>query len=274
MQIEAGMVAVVTGGASGIGLELARAFAAQGCQVAIADIEQAALEAARASLPPDTLAMVTDVSDLAQVDALARATLDRFGRVDIVCNNAGVSTFNAIENLTHEDWRWVLGVNLWGAINGVQVFLPILREQARPAHFVNTSSIAGLVSGIAYLGPYAVSKVGVVSLSETLQQEMQMAGLPIGVSVLCPGATNTNVMEGERNRPDGLGSEVRTSDAEQMRMFIRSQFTGPTGLEPSVTAAAVLDAIRQDRFWILTHNDLQPAIEARSADILAAMPAG
>ena len=267
-------VAVVTGGASGIGLALAQAFAAGGCRVVIADVEEAALSRAAGQLPADTLAVRTDVSKIAEVEALAAATLERFGRVDIVCNNAGISTFNTIENQTLEDWRWVIDVDLWGVIHGVHTFLPIFKKQGGPAHFVNTSSIAGLVSGIPYIGPYAVSKVGVVSLSETLRIELQMSGSPIGVSVLCPSSVNTSVMEAERNRPAEIGKEARTEDAEAMRLMIRSGFTGETGKEPAEVAEMVLDAIRNDRFWVITHNDLRPSLEGRFTDILDALPKG
>jgi NAD(P)-dependent dehydrogenase (short-subunit alcohol dehydrogenase family) len=137
---------------------------------------------------------------------------------------------------------------------------------------VNTASIAGVLSGVAYIGPYAVSKVGVVSLSETLRQELQMAGSQVGICVLCPSATNTAVMEAERNRPAALGGEQRTPDAEGMRLAIRSQFTGPEGKEPEEVAALVLDAIREDRFWVITHGELRPIVEARYAEMLDAMP--
>lgn len=272
MQNLTDQVAVVTGGASGIGLALARAFAAEGCRVVIADIEEAALKEAASLLPDDALTVRTDVSKIEDVEALAAATLERFGRVDIVCNNAGISTFNTIENQTLADWRWVLDVDLWGVINGVHTFLPIMRRQETPAHIVNTSSVAGLLSGVPYIGPYAVAKVGVVSLSETLYAELQMAGAQVGVSVLCPSAVNTSVMEAERNRPAGSGTEQRTPDAEAMRLAIRSQFTGPTGKEPEEIAAMVLDAIKNDRFWVITHNDLAPMIEARMNDIMNATP--
>jgi NAD(P)-dependent dehydrogenase (short-subunit alcohol dehydrogenase family) len=272
MQTLTDQVAVVTGGASGIGLALARAFAAEGAHVVIADIEDAALKEALAALPDDTLAVKTDVSKIEEVEALAAATLDRFGRVDIVCNNAGISTFNTIENQTLADWKWVLDVDLWGVINGVHTFLPIMKKQGTHGHIVNTSSVAGLVSGIPYIGPYAVAKVGVVSISETLQAELQITGTPISVSVLCPSSVNTSVMEAERNRPTESGTEQRTPDAEDMRLMIRSGFTGPTGKEPDEVAAMVLDAIKNDRFWVITHNDLQPVIEARFAGIIDAMP--
>jgi NAD(P)-dependent dehydrogenase (short-subunit alcohol dehydrogenase family) len=265
-------VAVVTGGASGIGLALARAFAREGCRVVIADIEEAALQRAAAGLPEDTLTVRTDVSKVEDVEELAHAAVERFGRVDIVCNNAGISTFNTIENQTLEDWRWVLDVDLWGVINGVHTFLPIMRKQGTPGHIVNTSSVAGLLSGVPYIGPYAVAKVGVVSISETLRTELLMSGAPISVSVLCPSGTNTSVMEAERNRPAYTGKEQRTPDAEEMRLMIRSGFTGPTGKEPEEVAEMVLDAIKNDRFWVITHNDLQPTIEARFAEIIGAIP--
>ena len=272
MQIESGQVAVVTGGASGIGLALARAFAAEGCHVVIADIEQEALDKAAASLPEGTLTVRTDVSKLSDVEALAAAAVERFGHVDILCNNAGVSTFNTLENQTLDDWRWVLDVDLWGPIYGIHTFLPIMKRQGTPAHIVSTSSAAGLFSGVPYIGPYAVAKVGVVSVSETLRAELGMAGVPIGVSVLCPGMTNTSVMEAERNRPAELGSETRTDDAEAMRLFIRSGFTGPTGKEPDAVAAMVIEAIKNDRFWVISHADLRETIEGRFNEILAAIP--
>jgi NAD(P)-dependent dehydrogenase (short-subunit alcohol dehydrogenase family) len=265
-------VAVVTGGASGIGLALARALAAEGCRLVIADIEEAALNEAAASFSAPVLAVQTDVSNILEVEALAAAAVERLGRVDILCNNAGISTFNTLENQTLEDWRWVLDVDLWGVIHGIYAFLPIMRKQGTPGHIVNTASVAGLLSGVPYLGPYAVSKVGVVSISETLRIEMRMAGAPIGVSVLCPSATNTSVMEADRNRPAWAGGEQRTPDAEEMRLLIRSGFTGPNGKEPEEIAARVIDAIKKDTFWVITHNDMKPMIERRLDDIRQAIP--
>jgi NAD(P)-dependent dehydrogenase (short-subunit alcohol dehydrogenase family) len=269
-------VVVITGGASGIGFALATAFLAAGSRVVVADIEAPALEEARIRLgdgPSDRVhAVVTDVADPDSVEALAAATLDRFGQVDVVCNNAGVSTFNTVDQLTMADWHWVLGVDLWGVIHGVHTFLPIMLRQTTAAHIVNTASIAGLVSGVAYLGPYAVAKVGVVSLSETLRSELAASGAPIGVSVLCPSATNTKVMEGERNRPMHLGVEERTADAEAWRGAIRDGFTGPGGKEPEEVAGMVVDAVRNNRFWVVSHDDLRPALEHRFAEILDATP--
>ncbi|MGO4446872.1 SDR family NAD(P)-dependent oxidoreductase [Mycobacterium sp. 2YAF39] len=267
-------VVVVTGGASGIGLALAKAVTGHGARVVIADVEQAALDAARDSgeLPADTLMVTTDVSDPASVSDLRDAVLDRHGRVDVLCNNAGVSTFNMLADQTLDDWNWVLGVNLWGVIHGIAAFLPLFRSQGTPAHIVNTSSVAGLVSGIAFLGPYAVSKVGVVAISETLRQEMAITGEPIGVSVVCPSATDTKVMEAERNRPSAMESEHRTQDAENWRLGIKAGFTGPDGLTPAAVADRIVDAVLTDRFWVITHSDLIPAYEARFTEILANSP--
>jgi NAD(P)-dependent dehydrogenase (short-subunit alcohol dehydrogenase family) len=208
------------------------------------------------------------------VQTLAERAFKAFGGVHVLCNNAGVAAWGGLERATHRDWQWVLGVNLWGVIHGVHAFLPIMLRQGTPAHIVNTASIAGLVSGVAYLGPYAVAKVGVVSLSETLRTELAASDAAIGVSVLCPSATNTNVMEGERNRPDHLGTEERTAGAEAWREAIRSGFTGPSGKEPHEVAAMVVDAVKKNRFWIVSHSDLRPALEHRFAEILGATPYG
>ena len=267
-----GKVVVVTGGASGIGLAFARAVAGLGGHPVVADVDAAALATAAKELPDGALFVRTDVSDLASVEALRDAVLDRYGRIDVLANIAGVSTFNAIADQTMDDWHWVLGVNLWGPINTVHTFLPVMRAQGTPAHIVNTASVAGILSGVAFIGPYAVSKVGVVSLSETLRQEVAIAGDPIGVSVLCPSATNTQMMEAERNRPSGMVPEQRTEMAEGWRAAIGAQMTSEVGKEPEEVADAVVDAILADRFWVITHSDLTPAFEARFAEIMANAP--
>ncbi|MBL7489417.1 SDR family NAD(P)-dependent oxidoreductase [Frankia sp. AgB1.9] len=267
-----GKVAVVTGGASGIGAALGRAFVAAGCAVVLADVDRGALNAAAAAAGGQVLPVVTDVSDPDAVDRLADQAFRHFGAVHVVCNNAGVSTFNPVSNQALEDWHWVLGVNLWGVVHGVRTFLPRLLDLGQPAHIVNTSSIAGLMSGLAGLGPYAVSKVGVLALSETLRQELAMAGAPIGVSVLCPGSTATGILDSERNRPDQLGREDRTVEGEGLREIVRAVSTGPAARTADQVAAAVLEAIHQDRFWVITSGEMREPMSTRFTEILEATP--
>ena len=272
-----GRVAVVTGAASGIGRALAEAIAGRGSAVVVADLDVAEAEVVAAGIREhgaDALAVAVDVSDAAAVEQLATTTLERFGRVDVLCNNAGVSTFNLFRDQTLDDWKWVVGVNLWGVVHGVQTFVPIMRDQGTPAHIVNTASIAGLVSGVAFIGPYCATKVAVVSISETLAQELAIEESPIGVSVLCPSSVDTKVMESERGRPAALGVEQRTEMAESVRLMIRDGFTGPTGLTPAQVATRVLEAVDGGEFWILTHNDLAATVDARFDGILAGFPEG
>src|SRR5436853_5069051 len=198
--IGAGRVAVVTGAASGIGRALAEAFAGAGSAVVVADLDGAEAELVAAGIRAaggDAEAVTVDVTDAAAVEKLAATTVERYGRVDVLCNNAGVSTFNLLRDQTLDDWRWVFAVNLWGVIHGLHSFVPIMRSQGTRAHIVNTASIAGLLSGVAFIGPYDATKVAVVSISETLAQELAIDQIPIGVSVLCPSSVDTRVMESE-----------------------------------------------------------------------------
>jgi NAD(P)-dependent dehydrogenase (short-subunit alcohol dehydrogenase family) len=273
--IGAGRVAVVTGAASGIGRAVAEALARAGSAVVVADLdgdEAAAVVTGIRAAGGEAEAVTVDVSSADAVGQLAETTLERFGRVDVLCNNAGVSTFNLLRDQTLDDWRWVFGVNLWGVIHGVQTFVPIMRRQGTPAHIVNTASVAGLLSGVAFIGPYSATKVAVVSISETLAQELAIDASPIGVSVLCPSSVDTRVMESERGRPSAFGVEHRTEVAESVRLAIRDSFTGPSGLTPAQVADHVLDGVRARRFWIITHPGERPVFEARVTDILANYP--
>ncbi len=269
MQELAGKVAVVTGGASGIGFGMAERFAAEGMRLVLADIEEGALTAAAERLREggaEALAVPTDVGDAASMDALAEGALEHFGAVHIICNNAGVGARGRMWELGVNDWEFVLRANLWGVIHGVRVFTPHLLEQDE-GHIVNTASMAGLVS-VAGSGPYNVSKHGAVTLSETLHGELRDAGSQVGVSVLCPGIVRTNLRNSERNRP----ATLRDLDAEELKA--RSERTpGYSGaplasLSPELVAERVLEAIRVGRFYILTHEDQEGAIERRMRAIL------
>jgi NAD(P)-dependent dehydrogenase (short-subunit alcohol dehydrogenase family) len=253
MELTAGKVAVVTGAASGIGLALAERFARAGLDVVLADVEQTALEAAEhkiAGLGAKTLAVPTDVSDEAAVNALAAASVDRFGAVHVVCNNAGVASFADPWFGPVSAWRWVLGVNLWGVIHGIRAFLPRLAAQGE-GHIVNTASIAGLLPGF---GPsYDATKHAVVAISEDLYRAMKVAAVPVGVSVLCPGWVRTGILEADRNWPAGLG-EVPAPGATAEVTVPHVQRAVDEGIAPAAAADLVADAVAADRFWVFTDS--------------------
>jgi len=263
-----GKVAVVTGAASGIGRALADRFAAAGMKVVLADVERDALERARAEIAAGgatALAVQTDVSRADAVEALARATLDAFGAVHVVCNNAGVAIGGPAWEMTLADWEWVLGVNLWGVIHGVRTFVPIMLRQGTEAHVVNTASMAGLVSG-PMMSVYNVAKHGVVTLSETLHHDLAMQGAKVGVSVLCPAWVNTRIHESQRNRPAALGESNLPPGAEVMQQTIASLLA--SGLSPAHVAGLVFDAVRDGRFYVLPHPDWKRLVRTRMDDIL------
>lgn len=270
--ISPGRVAVVTGAASGIGLALAQRFAAEGMQVVMADVEQPALESAAAAVRSDGTAVasvVTDVSDPAQVDALRDAALREFGAVHLVCNNAGVGGPHApLWEITRGDLEWVLGVNMWGVIHGIQSFVPLLVEQDY-GHVLNTSSIFGLFAGT--LGIYGPSKHAVVGLTEALHLQLREAGASVGVTLLCPGAVTTNIANSARNRPASAGPA--TDEGALAKASIEKMNSlAPAGRPPSEVAELVVDAIRADRFYVQTSSNRVGAIEARYRAILAGSP--
>jgi len=262
-----GRTAVVTGAASGNGRALAGRFATEGMRVVLADIEKDALDTAAGELRAggaEVLAVPTDVSDGDQVDALAAVAADAFGPVHVLCNNAGVATGGLISDLRTSDWAWVLGVNLWGVIHGLRAFLPGMLEHGEPGHVINTASMAGLVAG-PFMAPYGASKFAVVAISESLHHELRMTGSRIGVSVLCPGWVNTRINESDRNRPDTLagGRPAATDGAAS----VLSQMLA-SGMAPDDVAGKVHDAIREERFWVLTHPEMLPGVEDRMRTIL------
>ena len=251
MELTAGKVAVVTGAASGIGLALAERFARAGLDVVLTDVEQSALQAAElkiAGLGATTLAVPADVSDQAAVDALAAAAVDRFGAVHVVCNNAGVATDADPWFGPLSAWSWVLGVNLWGVIHGIRAFLPLLAGQ-REGHIVNTASAAGLIP--ATQPAYDAAKHAVVAVSEDLYRAVKMAGLPVGVSVVCPGWVRTSIYQAKRNWPPSLG-EVPLPAATAEVTAPHVQRAIDEGMAPAAVADLVADAIAADRFWVFT----------------------
>ena len=271
MQVLKDRVAVITGGASGIGLAMAKRFSREGMKLVLADVEEEALrrveqEFRKAGVP--ILAIRTDVARGHDVERLAEKTLATFGAVHIVCNNAGVAPGGAVWENTVADWEWVLGVNVWGVIHGVRVFVPIMLRQDTPCHVVNTASVAGLLS-VPGMGIYCVSKHAVVTLTECLHHDLAERRSKIGVSVLCPAFVPTGIIDSERNRPALLRnpSRVRTPDdhqrEEQMRHAVQS---GRVSAE--MVADMVLDGIRQERFYIFTHPRIKSAIQTRIEDVL------
>jgi NAD(P)-dependent dehydrogenase (short-subunit alcohol dehydrogenase family) len=254
MEITNGMVAVVTGGGSGIGLAMAHSFAQHGCAVVLADVQVDALESAAAAVAEhggETLAVRTDVSSAEQVAELAQSTIDRFGRVDIVCNNAGVAGGGDAWFGPIEGWEWVVGVNMWGVVHGVRAFLPHL-VAGGGGHIVNTASMAGLYAGLSPV--YDATKHAVVAMTESLYTSMQAAGVGVGVSCLCPGWVRTGIIDADRNWPSELG-EMPAADAgaEIMRGHIGRAVD--EGMQPGAVADLVVDAIRNDRYWIFPHPE-------------------
>jgi NAD(P)-dependent dehydrogenase (short-subunit alcohol dehydrogenase family) len=267
-----GKVAVVTGGASGIGRAMAERFAAEGMKVVLADIEEAALAAAESEMRAQGATVAsrrTDVSRGDDVEALARFAVDTFGAVHVVCNNAGVAVGGVAWQQTVKDWEWVLGVNLWGVIHGIRAFVPLMLQQGDECHVVNTASRAGLITR-PWLAMYCASKHAVVALSESLYHELTLTGSKVKVSVLCPAVVRTRIGEAERNRPESLrdaaGAGVPAQQMQAMEQAFRAQLA--TGQPPEEVAGAVLDAIRDERFYIITHEPTKGQVSARLNDIV------
>lgn len=267
-----GKVAVVTGSASGIGYALAERAARQGMSVVIADIREEALsEAAEklSALGAEVLPIVTDVSNQQSIEALAQQTLDRFAAVHLLFNNAGIVAGSDAENTSYDDWEWMLGVNLWSIIYGTRVFLPILKSQNQPCHIVNTSSTAGLLYVIGSM-PYSTIKHAVVGYSEALSLDLATKASQIGVSVLCPGLTATNIMASEKVRPQHLQERSQVADmpgAKEHFQAIREALKQAKSAEE--VADFTFDAIRENRFYIIpaTDSDKQ-AIQHRAESIV------
>jgi NAD(P)-dependent dehydrogenase (short-subunit alcohol dehydrogenase family) len=259
-------VAVITGGASGIGLATARALARAGARLVLADIETAALDQAVAALQRDgseAIGIRADVGDRGSVAALADAAWERFGAVHILFNNAGVAVFGPTQEMSHADWEWTLRVNLWGPIHGVECFAPRMIADKQGGHILFTASFAGLVSNRA-LGPYSVSKAAVVSLAECLAKDLKPHG--IGVSVLCPMRVATHINDSERNRP----AEMAASTAMAYEDAKNTPQEGRI-LDAEAVADLVTDGIRRNELYIITHKESGVFIERRFERLKAAM---
>ena len=267
-----GKTAFVTGGASGIGLALGRAFAEAGMRVMLADIESDALAAAVASLRgcgPEVRGVVCDVADPASIERAAAAAHAAFGPVHVLCNNAGVGGGSGIDEIALDTWRWVLDVNVMGVVHGIRAFLPHIRAHGEGGHIVNTASMAGLVSGFGF-SPYTASKFAVVAISEGLAAELAPFG--IGVTVVCPGFVRTRIGESGRNRPARYGAMPAPDPATRagaLAADIADRVRG--GIDPSAVAAQVLNAVRADELYVFTHPELRGELAARFAAVLDAM---
>lgn len=273
-----GRTAVVTGAASGIGKALALGLAAEGANVVLADIEAEPLAAAEAEIAASgvgALGVVADVTDAESMHALADRSIDHFGAVHILCNNAGVGGGGLIKNLQLVDWKWVIDVSLWGVIHGLDAFLPHLIE-AEESHVMSTASVAGLMANPG-LGPYNAAKYGVVAIMETLHLEMQRdPDAHVGVSVLCPGIVRTNIATAQRNRPEQLRRR-RRDDGQTMTPEARAEARrrneriaaalAEDGMDPAEVAAKVIRAMYDRRFWVLSHPELLAEVNHRNRQL-------
>ncbi|MFX0081236.1 MAG: SDR family NAD(P)-dependent oxidoreductase [Candidatus Hodarchaeota archaeon] len=260
-------IAVITGAASGIGLGIARRASKEGMKIVIADIEKDALNQTEEELKSsgtDVISVLIDVSKAEDIEKLAQETIDTFGEVHLLCNNAGVAAPGLLWECILSDWKWVISVNLWGVIHGIRTFIPIMLQQDNECHIVNTSSMAGIMSGDAVNGIYGITKQGVVSLSESLRSSFAQMGAKIGVSVLCPGVVNTRITNSERNRP------AEFCGPDYMPCFDRIIKNHPdleqavraapkiweAGTSPDQSGDVVFEAIKNDIFYIFTETGL------------------
>ena len=273
----AGRTAVVTGAASGIGLAMARRFSQEGMVVVAADVDAAALEelVAGTDFPSPVRVVPTDVSDPTSVADLADLAYREFGEVGVLCNNAGVGPMGTVWEVDVPEWEWVLGVNLWGVINGIRSFVPRMLESGREGHVVNTASMAGLIAGREMtpwrLGAYAASKHAVVAISHTLYAELRTAGVPIGVSLLCPAAVNTRIWDTGRFRSSAVGGPGATdrSPPEVDLLGTRLRAGVQAGSSPQEVAELVLEAVRQDRFYVFTSPESPAQIRSHLEDLIS-----
>ncbi|NVK44010.1 MAG: SDR family NAD(P)-dependent oxidoreductase [Oceanospirillaceae bacterium] len=261
-------VAVITGAASGIGEGLAAHAAALGMCLVLADVDARKLGVVAKRLAEagaEVTTRVTDVSDAAEVEALAQLCYDRFGRVDLLFNNAGVLLTGRAWERSLDDWRWVLGINLYGVLHGISSFVPRMLVQGEPAHIVNTASIAGLIAA-PLNGPYTVSKQGVVALSETLHFELAAQGAALKVSVICPGPVATAIADSGQYRPEDGSAGPESAEQQAFDAVLRKTIAAGIGVDQLATQ--VFDAIREERFWVLPHPDFREPLKRRTESLM------
>jgi NAD(P)-dependent dehydrogenase (short-subunit alcohol dehydrogenase family) len=263
-------VAVVTGAGSGIGRALAKHAAHEGMRVVIADVELNALEESAAEVEAvgaEVLVAPTDVSRADEVDALAGLAYERFGAVHVLCNNAGVFQAGISWQRELADWEWVMAVNFWGVLHGIRAFVPRMLDSGEEGHVVNTSSVAGLITG-AYSAPYITSKFAVLALTECLAHDLRAQGAPIGASVLVPGLVDTKIAYSTRNRPDEPPSEAQAPDHHLVEQALRDMLERG-GRPPDEVADLVFDAVRNGRFFITTSDATESMLRERFDAVLA-----
>jgi NAD(P)-dependent dehydrogenase (short-subunit alcohol dehydrogenase family) len=266
-----GKVAVVTGAASGIGLGMTEAFAHRGMKVVMADVEDAVLSPEADRLQKanyDVTPCKTDVRFFADVENLLQTAIDAYGKVHLLCNNAGVSGAmgGGIWSTTQKDWDWVLGVNLQGVVNGLRAFVPHMLEHKEPAHIVNTSSIMGLTTGGGSI--YSVSKHAVARLSEGLFHDLKAEQADIGVTLLCPGMIATNILTSGRNRPDEFQTESSVNETKSEMIQRMDTVFKTQGMPPRQAGELVADAVLNKQFYLLTHPDNMAGVQRRFDDIV------
>ena len=261
-----GRVAFITGGGSGVGLGMAKAFVAAGMRVAIADIRADHLEAATAELEGTVLPVQLDVTDRTAFARTAEVVERELGNVHILCNNAGINLFNDIADATYQDWDWVLGVNLGGVVNGVVTFVPRIKAHGEGGHIVNTASMAALVAGPG-AGIYTTAKFAVHGLSDALRWSLLPHG--IGVSMVCPGLVKSKIYESDLIRPPELSTDVTPADADFMRILPGLH---EAGMEPDEIGEKVVRAIRENRFYVFTHPDHREELRGIFDEIIGSFP--
>lgn len=268
-------VAVITGAGSGFGHEFARIGAKLGMKLALADVQQDALDQVKSELEgqgAEVLALRCDVRHADEVQTLADATIQRFGAVHLLFNNAGVGSGGLIWENTQSDWEWVLGVNLWGVINGVRIFTPLMLETAKKesgyqGHIVNTASMAGMLNAPT-MGVYNVSKHAVVALSESLYQDLQLVQAPIGASVLCPYFVPTGISQSQRNRPDDVKSTTKPTVSQLAAQAMSDKAVSSGKVTAAEVAARTFDAIRNQQFYVFSHPGALGNVQTRMEDIV------